>query len=83
MESSQTPGKSRGSGQEEVRGRRPCLARSLIYYPVQATVLALNGIWIRNDYLLPMLILGKGNAAITISLAVFNFAAAYYGQAIG
>ena len=40
----------------------------------------LNGIWIWNDYLLPLLILGKGNNVMTIPLAVSNFAGAYVKQ---
>jgi len=51
-----------------------------ILKPIQATVLVLNGIWIWNDYLLPLLILGKGNAVMTIPLAVSNFAGAYVKQ---
>jgi raffinose/stachyose/melibiose transport system permease protein len=51
-----------------------------ILRPIQATVLVLNGIWIWNDYLLPLLILGKGNAVMTIPLAVSNFAGAYVKQ---
>jgi raffinose/stachyose/melibiose transport system permease protein len=48
--------------------------------PIHATVLVLNGIWIWNDYLLPLLILGKGNNVMTIPLAVSNFAGAYVKQ---
>jgi raffinose/stachyose/melibiose transport system permease protein len=51
-----------------------------ILKPIQATVLVLNGIWIWNDYLLPLLILGKGNKVMTIPLAVSNFAGAYVKQ---
>ena len=40
----------------------------------------LNGIWIWNDFLLPLLILGKGNSVMTIPLAVSNFAGAYVKQ---
>ena len=50
--------------------------------PIHATVLVLNGIWIWNDYLLPLLILGKGNNVMTIPLAVSNFAGAY-AEAMG
>ncbi len=45
--------------------------------PIHATLIILNGIWIWNDYLLPLLILGKGNRVQTIPLAVANFAGAY------
>ena len=48
--------------------------------PIHATVLVLNGIWIWNDFLLPLLILGKGNRVMTIPLAVSNFAGAYVKQ---
>jgi raffinose/stachyose/melibiose transport system permease protein len=51
-----------------------------ILRPIHATVIVLNGIWIWNDYLLPLLILGKGNAVMTIPLAVSNFAGAYVKQ---
>lgn len=48
--------------------------------PIHATVLVLNGVWIWNDYLLPLLVLGKGNTVQTIPLAVANFAGAYVKQ---
>lgn len=48
--------------------------------PIIVTVLILNGIWIWNDFLLPLLILGKGNAIQTIPLAVSNFAGSYTKQ---
>jgi len=51
-----------------------------ILKPIHATVLVLNGIWIWNDFLLPLLILGKGNRVMTIPLAVSNFAGAYVKQ---
>jgi raffinose/stachyose/melibiose transport system permease protein len=51
-----------------------------ILRPIHATVLVLNGVWIWNDYLLPLLILGKGNNVMTIVLAVSNFAGAYVKQ---
>lgn len=51
-----------------------------ILRPIHATVLVLNGIWIWNDFLLPLLILGKGNSVMTIPLAVSNFAGAYVKQ---
>ena len=53
---------------------------SPILKPIHATVLVLNGIWIWNDYLLPLLVLGKGNRIQTIPLAVANFAGAYVKQ---
>lgn len=51
-----------------------------ILTPIQATVLVLNGIWIWNDYLLPLLVLSKGNAIMTLPLAVSNFAGAFVKQ---
>ncbi|HET6450937.1 MAG TPA: carbohydrate ABC transporter permease [Spirochaetia bacterium] len=48
--------------------------------PIHATVVVLNGIWIWNDYLLPLLVLGKGNRVMTIPLAVSNFAGAFVSQ---
>jgi len=48
-----------------------------ILKPIYVTVLILNGIWIWNDFLLPMLILGKGTPVQTIPLAVNNFAGAF------
>jgi raffinose/stachyose/melibiose transport system permease protein len=48
--------------------------------PIHATVLVLNGIWIWNDYLLPLLVLGKGNAIQTIPVAVSAFAGTYVKQ---
>ena len=51
-----------------------------ILKPIQATVLVLNGIWIWNDYLLPLLVLGKGNDVMTVPLAVSNFAGAFVKQ---
>lgn len=53
---------------------------SPILRPIHATVMVLNGIWIWNDYLLPLLVLGKGNRIQTIPLAVANFAGAYVKQ---
>lgn len=41
-----------------------------ILRPIHAIVLVLNGIWIWNDFLLPLLILEKGNRVMTIPLAV-------------
>ncbi|MDC7240246.1 MAG: carbohydrate ABC transporter permease [Spirochaetales bacterium] len=53
---------------------------SPILRPIHATVVVLNGIWIWNDYLLPLLVLGVGNRIQTIPLAVANFAGAYVKQ---
>lgn len=48
-----------------------------ILKPIYVTVLILNGIWIWNDFLLPMLVLGKGSPVQTLPLAVNNFAGAF------
>jgi raffinose/stachyose/melibiose transport system permease protein len=44
------------------------------------TVLILNGIWIWNDYLLPLLLLGSNGAVQTLPIAVTAFAGAYLKQ---
>ena len=44
------------------------------------TVLILNGIWIWNDYLLPLLMLGSSGAVQTLPIAVTSFAGAYLKQ---
>ena len=41
------------------------------------TVIILNGIWIWNDYLLPLLVLGMGGNVQTIPLAVANFVSSF------
>lgn len=51
-----------------------------ILKPIYVTVLILNGIWIWNDFLLPLLVLGKGNDIQTIPLAVSNFVGAFIRQ---
>jgi raffinose/stachyose/melibiose transport system permease protein len=48
--------------------------------PIIITVLILNGIWIWNDYLLPLLMLGSNGAIQTIPIAVTAFAGAYLKQ---
>ncbi len=48
--------------------------------PVIVTVLILNGIWIWNDYLLPLLILSSNGRVQTIPLAVTAFAGSYVKQ---
>lgn len=47
---------------------------------VIVTVLILNGIWIWNDYLLPLLVLGANGNIQTIPLAVTAFAGSYVKQ---
>ena len=48
-----------------------------ILKPITITVLILNGIWIWNDFLLPLLVLGKGTEVQTIPLAIANYAGAF------
>jgi raffinose/stachyose/melibiose transport system permease protein len=48
--------------------------------PIMITVLILNGIWIWNDYLLPLLMLGSNGAVQTVPVAVTAFAGAYLKQ---
>lgn len=48
--------------------------------PIIVTVLILNGIWIWNDYLLPLLVLGSNGRVQTIPIAVTAFAGAYLKQ---
>jgi raffinose/stachyose/melibiose transport system permease protein len=48
--------------------------------PIIITVLILNGIWIWNDYLLPLLMLGSNGAVQTLPVAVTAFAGAYLKQ---
>lgn len=48
-----------------------------ILKPIFVTVVILNGIWVWNDYLLPLLILGTGGDIQTLPLAVANFVGSY------
>ncbi|MCL1812120.1 MAG: carbohydrate ABC transporter permease [Treponema sp.] len=48
-----------------------------ILTPITVTVMILNGIWIWNDYLLPLLLLGSGNAIQTLPLAVASFVGSF------
>jgi len=48
--------------------------------PTVMTVAILNGIWIWNDYLLPLLVLGTSGGMKTIPLAVAAFAGAFVKQ---
>lgn len=48
--------------------------------PSFITVLILNGIWIWNDFLLPLLVLGSSGKVQTIPLAVTSFAGSYLKQ---
>jgi raffinose/stachyose/melibiose transport system permease protein len=51
-----------------------------ILRPITVTVLVLNGIWIWNDYLLPLLVLGTGNPIQTIPLAIASFVGSFVKQ---
>ncbi len=51
-----------------------------ILKPIFVTLLVLNGMWIWNDYLLPVLIIGVGGSTQTLPLAVANLAGAYVRQ---
>lgn len=51
-----------------------------ILRPITVTVLILNGIWIWNDYLLPLLMLGTGNEIQTIPLAIAGFVGSFVKQ---
>lgn len=48
--------------------------------PVHATIGILHGMWIWNDFLLPLLLLGRGANIQTLPLAVANFAGAFVKQ---
>jgi len=45
--------------------------------PISTTVLILNGMWIWNDFLLPLLVLGGGINIQTLPLAVSNFVGSF------
>jgi raffinose/stachyose/melibiose transport system permease protein len=48
-----------------------------ILTPITVTVIILNSIWIWNDYLLPLLVLGSGNSIQTLPLAVASFVGSF------
>ncbi|MCL1999599.1 MAG: carbohydrate ABC transporter permease [Turicibacter sp.] len=48
-----------------------------ILKPITITVIILNGIWIWNDYLLPLMVLGTGNQVQTLPLAVAHFVGSF------
>lgn len=48
--------------------------------PLHATIAILHGLWIWNDFLLPLLVLGRGNRLQTLPLAVANYAGAFVKQ---
>jgi len=45
--------------------------------PISVTVIILNGIWIWNDFLLPLMVLGAGNTVQTLPLAVQSFVGSF------
>jgi raffinose/stachyose/melibiose transport system permease protein len=51
-----------------------------ILKPIFVTLLVLNGMWIWNDFLLPLLVIGRGGDTQTLPLAVANLAGAYVQQ---
>ena len=62
---------------------RPAIFFRIVFpllQPTAVTVLILNGIWIWNDYLLPLLILGSSGEVQTLPLAVSMFAGSYVKQ---
>ena len=48
-----------------------------ILTPITVTIVILNSIWIWNDYLLPLLVLGSGNTVQTLPLAVASFVGSF------
>jgi raffinose/stachyose/melibiose transport system permease protein len=51
-----------------------------ILKPITITIMLLNGIWIWNDFLLPLLILGKGTPVQTVPLAIVNYVGAFVAE---
>jgi raffinose/stachyose/melibiose transport system permease protein len=51
-----------------------------ILKPIFVTLLVLNGMWIWNDYLLPLLVITKNGEVRTLPLAVANLAGSYVKQ---
>ena len=45
--------------------------------PITVTIIILNGMWIWNDFLLPLMLLGSGNRIQTLPLAVANFVGSF------
>jgi raffinose/stachyose/melibiose transport system permease protein len=48
-----------------------------ILTPITVTVVILNGIWIWNDFLLPLMLLSTGNRVQTLPLAVASFVGSF------
>ncbi len=51
-----------------------------ILKPITITLLILNGIWIWNDFLLPLVLLGQGNAIQTLPIGISNFIGSFVKQ---
>ncbi len=51
-----------------------------ILKPITITIMLLNGIWIWNDFLLPLLIIGKGTPIQTVPLAIVNYVGAFVAE---
>jgi raffinose/stachyose/melibiose transport system permease protein len=45
--------------------------------PITVTVIILNGMWIWNDYLLPLMVLGSSNTVMTMPLALASFVGSF------
>lgn len=48
--------------------------------PISATVVIMNGVWIWNDFLLPLIILNRSDKFWTIQLFQFNFQSQYFSN---
>lgn len=51
-----------------------------ILTPITVTVMILNGMWIWNDYLLPLMVLGTGNSVQTLPLTVSSLVGSFAGK---
>ncbi len=51
-----------------------------ILKPIFVTLLVLNGMWIWNDYLLPVLVIGLGGNTTTLPIAVQNLAGEFFKE---
>ena len=51
-----------------------------ILKPIFVTLLVLNGLWIWNDFLLPLLVIGAGGSTQTLPLALRNLVGSYVAQ---
>ncbi len=48
--------------------------------PMNATIVIMNGVWIWNDFLLPLIILNRSDRYWTIQLFQFNFQSQYFSN---